>query len=423
MIKKLKPKSEFVRNTLTLMTGTTIAQGIGIAISPILTRIYTPEDFGVFALYASVVSIVYSFVCGKYELAIMLPKDKKSAIDVFMVSIFVSFIVFFISLIVFLFFRGRAASFIGDEGVLLYLIIAAVSILLSGIYQSLRYLSNRDKEYGDMSKSTVYQSLSSAGLNVALGYYMGGAISLMVSQMIGQVIAALTLSKNIIVRYRELFKNAKMSSIIYAAKRYKRFPLFFSLSDGLNAVVASLVPFILTASFGAQYAGYYFLLRRVIVTPSMIIGSSIKNVFYQKATTQKDCTKAYVKISFLLFLSGLAPTVVIFAWGSDIFSFIFGGEWRVAGEMASLFVIMFFFSFCTTIVGQFSTIYQKVMYNILWQVSLLAIVLVAWYFGDLYNDLFLFIYIYVGGQVFLYLFGYVYEYHLCKRQACGLEKR
>jgi len=50
MINKLKLKSEFAKNVLTLMTGTTIAQAIPIAISPILTRIYTPEDFGVFAL-------------------------------------------------------------------------------------------------------------------------------------------------------------------------------------------------------------------------------------------------------------------------------------------------------------------------------------------------------------------------------------
>ena len=52
MLNKLKPKSEFSRNVLTLMTGTTIAQAIPIAISPILTRIYTPENFGVFAQYS-----------------------------------------------------------------------------------------------------------------------------------------------------------------------------------------------------------------------------------------------------------------------------------------------------------------------------------------------------------------------------------
>ena len=74
MIKKLKPKSEFSRNVLTLMTGTTIAQAIPIAISPILTRIYTPEDFGVFALYMAIAAIISVVSTGRYEMAIMLPK-------------------------------------------------------------------------------------------------------------------------------------------------------------------------------------------------------------------------------------------------------------------------------------------------------------------------------------------------------------
>ena len=75
MINKLKPKSDFSRNVLTLMTGTTIAQAIPIAISPILTRIYTPEDFGVFALYMSIVSIISVVATGGYEMALMLPQD------------------------------------------------------------------------------------------------------------------------------------------------------------------------------------------------------------------------------------------------------------------------------------------------------------------------------------------------------------
>ena len=58
MLNILKPKSEFSRNVLTLMTGTTIAQAIPIAISPILTRIYSSEDFGMSALYMSIASIL-----------------------------------------------------------------------------------------------------------------------------------------------------------------------------------------------------------------------------------------------------------------------------------------------------------------------------------------------------------------------------
>ncbi len=73
----IKPKSEFSRNVLTLMTGTTIAQAIPIAISPILTRIYTPEDFGVFALlYEYQLPILAPVATGRYELSYYASKKK-----------------------------------------------------------------------------------------------------------------------------------------------------------------------------------------------------------------------------------------------------------------------------------------------------------------------------------------------------------
>ena len=83
MLKRFKPKSEFNRNILTLMTGTTIAQAIPIAISPILTRIYTPEDFGIFAIFLAITIIIGSIANGRYELAIMIPKKDEDAINIF----------------------------------------------------------------------------------------------------------------------------------------------------------------------------------------------------------------------------------------------------------------------------------------------------------------------------------------------------
>ena len=83
MLKRFKPKSELNRNILTLMTGTTIAQAIPIAISPILTRIYTPEDFGIFAIFLAITLIIGSIANGHYEQAIMIPKKDEDAINIF----------------------------------------------------------------------------------------------------------------------------------------------------------------------------------------------------------------------------------------------------------------------------------------------------------------------------------------------------
>ena len=68
------------------MTGTGLAQAIPIAISPILTRLYTPEEFGIFALYIAITAILTILVTGRYELAIMLPKEDEDAVNILSIS-------------------------------------------------------------------------------------------------------------------------------------------------------------------------------------------------------------------------------------------------------------------------------------------------------------------------------------------------
>ncbi|HFU77558.1 MAG TPA: translocase, partial [Epsilonproteobacteria bacterium] len=99
MLKKLKPKSEFSNNVLTLMTGTTIAQAIPIAISPILTRIYTPEDFGIFALFMAITGVFSVVASGRYELALMLPRKEEESINIFALGVI---IIFFLTGLLFL---------------------------------------------------------------------------------------------------------------------------------------------------------------------------------------------------------------------------------------------------------------------------------------------------------------------------------
>ena len=115
MLNKLKPKSEFSRNVLTLMTGTTIAQAIPIAISPILTRIYTPEDFGVFALYMAIASIIAVIATGRYEMAIMLPKEEEDVKSIVKLILILLSIVTFITFLIVSFFNQAIVSLFENQ--------------------------------------------------------------------------------------------------------------------------------------------------------------------------------------------------------------------------------------------------------------------------------------------------------------------
>ena len=118
ILKKFKIKlsgSEFSRNVLILMTGTTVAQSIPILISPILTRLYSPEDFGLFALFLGIVSILGSIANGRYEIAIMLPKKDEDAINISVLSFLISFVFSIVLLLIVIFFSDFIVSILGNE--------------------------------------------------------------------------------------------------------------------------------------------------------------------------------------------------------------------------------------------------------------------------------------------------------------------
>ncbi|MDD3506007.1 MAG: oligosaccharide flippase family protein, partial [Sulfurimonas sp.] len=184
-MKRLKPKSEFSKNVLTLMTGTTIAQAIPIAISPILTRIYTPEDFGVFALYVAIASILSVIATGRYEMAIMLPKKDEDAVNIVALSIIISFFVSFISLVIVFIFNAKITNILGNPEISNWLYFIPITVLLTGVYQSFNYWSNRKKQYKRLAISRVVQSGSTATTNLGMGFGQMGSSGLILGQVLG----------------------------------------------------------------------------------------------------------------------------------------------------------------------------------------------------------------------------------------------
>ncbi len=413
----LNSNSEFAKNVLTLMTGTAIAQIIPIAISPILTRIFTPEEFGVFAVYMSITLIVTSFSCGKYELAIILPQKKSDSFHLTVLSIMVCFLVSIISIFPFNVFHSQIAIFLKSEAVGDYLYLAPLSIFFIGCYQSLFYYYSRQKDYKKISISKIYQAFSMASINLSAGIALGSAGILIFSQIISQQIGIIKLIKKPLKKISFLKKNISYRQLLSIAFKYKKFPLFFSLSYGLNTFSTNLTPFILAISFDLKYAGYFLIVQKVIVAPTSIISRSVGSVFFQKASHQKDCRKLYLVVSISLFVIGLIPTIIIFSFGDTLFALFFGESWRQAGEVSQILVTMFFLSFTTTPVSQFSTIHQKAAYNIIWQLILINFILLSWFLGDSKNNVFVYFISYATLQSLLYIAGYLYEFYLCVKQS------
>lgn len=336
MINKLKPKSDFSKNIVTLMTGSAIAQAIPILISPILTRIYTPDEFGIFALYMAFISIGASIVTAKYETAILLPKKEENAkYLVYISSIFALFfsLLFFI---VYMLFSEKFNNFFKVENDVFYFV--PFGIFLFAIYAILLQWANRKKEYKNMNKNRLIQSSSISIFQVLTGILNKISFGLIVSDVMGRVIAVLLILNRVLQQVK--LENFSLKKTISLIKRYKKFPKYEMPATVLNITSYELVYIIIPIYFSSVTAGLYFLVFRVLMTPIGFIGSAITEVFKNRAIEDlnkyNSCRRIYKKIFLLLFSIGIFPLLIVTIWGQSIFSFIFGEEWKEAGLYAQI---------------------------------------------------------------------------------------
>ena len=225
MKQRFEPKSEFSRNILTLMTGTIIAQAIPIAISPILTRIYRPEDFGLYAIFVAIITILGSVASGRYELAIMLPKKDEDAINIFALGILITVgMTAFITILVVVL-NDFIVSLLNNQEIGFWLYFIPVSVFFVGCFNLLNHFNNRYKNYTDIKNSLMLKSITTAVVQLLVGLIKQGVTGLISGQILSQAIANMQLLKNII-KDKVLLSKIRKLKVIELAKRYKNFPKF-----------------------------------------------------------------------------------------------------------------------------------------------------------------------------------------------------
>jgi len=389
MINKLKPKSEFSRNVLTLMTGTTIAQTIPIAITPILTRIYTPEDFGVLALFIAISSIFGSIANARYDLAIILPKKDEDAINIFALGFLITSIISLILLLIIILFNEYLTNMLNNKEIGIWLYFVPIAVFFMGLFNLLSYFNTRKKYYKDIANATIIKSIILAITQLFIGFIKNGASGLISGQILSQLFANMRLLKNII-KNKVLISKIKKVKIIALMKRYKDFPKFSMWAILANNLSVHLINILISSFYGIVTLGFYSLVQKVLAIPSMFIGNSIGQVFFQQASEEKQETGQVKKIfnSTIkkIFPIGIVFFGILFIVIEDLFAFIFGEEWRIAGEYAKITIPLFFIRFVITPFTLVPIIFEKTKIDLSFQIGLLVSYIIVFTFGSYYMN-------------------------------------
>jgi len=365
------------------MTGTTIAQAIPIAISPILTRMYTPEDFGIFALYISVASIISSMATGRYESAILLPKEEDDAVNIVILSILVSTFISFISLLIVFIFNYKITSLLGNPKISIFLYLIPLSVFLTGLYQSINYWINRQKRYKQLATNRIIQSGTTSSTSLLLGYGSVGSIGLISGNILGLLISSYILGKNIYKEDSNFLKKINKIKLLEVAKRYIDFPKYDMPAILANTIAQQTPHILFNLFFNATVSGYYYLTQRILQVPIIFIGRAFLDVF--KEIASKDFLKygnareIYLITFNKLVLIGFVPSVFLYYFSIELFVFVFVDNWTIAGEYAQILAPMLFLRFVSSPLSFMFYIGEKQKLNLLMQTVLLIMILSSFF--------------------------------------------
>jgi len=406
----------FLKSVSKLAGGTASAQLINLLSLPVITRLYSPSDFGVFALFTMVVAILGVFTTCKYENAIIAVEDEHDAFYcvylVLFISIFMSSFLYIISLLI--------VSFIDldIEGIYFTLFASYIGIIFSSAYLALYYWNNRFQNYTLMTKGRILGAITVAILTLSYGFFEGSYKGLIIGSLVGMFVNFIYLySKgNSLNRFGT---TPSFLTLRLTAKKLNRFPKFLVLSSFLDRLSSQFHIAIFTKFFGADISGSIAIHNKAIGLPTAIIANSVGDVFKRKASDfvrdGLDFRKFLFKTAFGLFVIAFPIFCTLFFFAPQLFVFVFGEEWLMAGEFSQFLAFNFLVAFIVSPIANVIYLGNNQKYDLYVQLLLITMLTLGMSYSVNHQSLDYALYTYAIS----YLVKYVVEFYICYRISKG----
>ena len=379
--------NDFLKNTIKIMSSSSLAQLTVICITPLLTQFFSPEEFGIYAFYISVCTIFGSIANGKFDIAIMLPKKNIDSVNIFILSILISFTFSVLILIVLylfknLIFRNEYVVFVK-----LYYVFP-ITIFFIGLNSSILSFFNRQTAYNEIAKNNVIKSTTNSfsslflGIKkIATGMIIGNLISLTVTLLVN-----FSYIKNKINK-----RDIKRTLIISNFFKYIDFIRFSTISNFFNSVSSFGITTIIILFFGPKVAGLYFLAEKIFAVPISILTSSISQVYFEKASRlfyrdKFELLQLTLKIQKNIFKI-LFPSLLFLCLLGEILLNILGEEWSKAGAILKFISVYILFKNIYSPISHIGDILNKQKQLLLFNFSIFSFQVISFVALNNFNDL------------------------------------
>ncbi|MBA7580974.1 hypothetical protein ES708_22873 [subsurface metagenome] len=377
--------SDLIRNISILVSGTTIAQLIPILLQPLLRRYFSPEEFGAYAVYLSLIGILIVIASMKYELAIILPEKDKTATNILALAVLINLAFSFILLFIIILFKRPVSDIINlPEQYSIYLYFVPLGVFLYSMYQSINYWLIRKKLFFSISLNKFIRRGTEGSSQIML---MFSKVS--PGLVIGDVIGHFANCGSAITQALRNDVNLMHVSIIklkYVFKKYLEYPKYNVIPSFMSACSYLLPVIFINKFFSSEYTGYFDLSKLMLSIPLALIATSISNVLLQRVSEKYRNNKSFIRellpVISIVAVIGIVEIVVITFFAVDLFELFFGDLWGFSGRISRILVWSYAFNF---FVASFSSLFismNKIKLLSIWQLFYFVSILLLLFFKN-----------------------------------------
>lgn len=347
------------------MSGTALGQIIVFLSSPILTRLYSPEDFGVLNLYTSILSFLLVLCSLRYEMAIPIAKNERETIHIVFISIII--------LIIFSILTTALIAIVNIFYINLPKIfyIFPFSLFFIGLYQIFLNWYIRNSNFKLITRTKLSQSITLTVSTIIMGIFNLKSNGLIIGDTIGKSSGSLLMFRKFIQQFsfENLKQIIKKNSLLDTMKKYKNYPLITTWSSLLNVAGIYLSPALFTLFFDSTTGGFFSFGHRIVGTPILLIGQSISQVYINIFSKNEHPFHIFKKVVLALSALSILVAGTLFFFGEYLFSVIFGYKWKTSGTFVGILSFMYLFYIITFPVSQTLNLLGKQFLQLLWDFS------------------------------------------------------